>query len=271
MNLPVVNWACWLDLRGGAGLAQGPLTPFALDTRANEMGMLLALIGACDSGRRPPIRSAPTPRAIPALGGFCGRRVDKDLRAAVACCDARGGCGAIGSDGSGCHGRDAPCSAPMGSTRRVLSLLAAIALAVGVVVIVVTPQILEAPNALAAPSALVVAIGSGGAGMGGRTGRRVGLAVSVTGLVLSGLWLWLAGDGFGLGAAWVDDMVEAAILVAAFVVATGLLALSEGPISEAKVAVWVVVACAVIVLAVGIVAPALPAAGPAPMPVPIPS
>ena len=159
----------------------------------------------------------------------------------------------------------------MGSTRRALSLLAAIVLAVGAVVIVITPRILEAPNALAAPSALVVAIGSGGAGIGGRTGRRVGLAASVTGLVLSGLWHWLARDGFGLGPAWVDDMVEAAILVVAFVVATGLLALSEGAISEARVALWAVVAGTVIVLAVGIVAPALPAAGPAPVPVPVPS
>ena len=66
----------------------------------------------------------------------------------------------------------------MGSTRRALSLLAAMALAVGVVVILVAPEILEAPNALAAPSALVVAIGSGGAchgrphGPPGRPGRE---------------------------------------------------------------------------------------------------
>jgi hypothetical protein len=158
----------------------------------------------------------------------------------------------------------------MGSPRRALSLLAAVSLAVAVVVIVAAPQILAAPNALAAPSALVVAIGCGGAAIGGTIGRRIGLAVSVTGLVLSGLWLWMATDGFGLGSAWIDDMVEAAILVVTFVVAISLLVLSEGPISQSRVAVWAVVAVAAILLAVGIVAPYLPTPGPAPMPVEIP-
>jgi hypothetical protein len=158
----------------------------------------------------------------------------------------------------------------MGSTRPALSLLAGLALAVAVVVILVTPGILEAPNALAAPSAIVVAIGSGAAFVGGRTGRRVGIAVSVSGLVLCALWLWFASDGFGLGAPWVDDMLEAAILVVAFVVATALLALSEGPLREENVAVWALVAGLVIVVAFGIVAPAIPTAGPRPMPQPVP-
>jgi len=133
--------------------------------------------------------------------------------------------------------QDAPRSASMGSTRRALSLLAALSLAVGVVVIMAAPELLAAPNALAAPSALVVAIGCGGAAFGGTTGRRIGLAVSVAGLVLSGLWLWMATDGFGLGSAWIDDMVEAAILVVTFVVAISFLVLSEGPISRSRVAV----------------------------------
>lgn len=158
----------------------------------------------------------------------------------------------------------------MGSTRPALSILGAAALGVAVVVILVTPGILDAPNALAAPSALVVAIGAGGAAVGGRTGRRIGLAISVCGLVLSALWLWLASDGFGLGAPWVDDMIEAAILVVAFVVATALLALSEGPVREESVAVWALVAGLVIVVAFGIVAPALPMTGPAPVPMPVP-
>jgi hypothetical protein len=65
-------------------------------------------------------------------------------------------------------------------------------------------------------------------------------------------------------------MIEAAILVVAFVVATALLALSEGALREEKVAVWALVAGLVIVVAFGIVAPTLPTNGPAPMPKPVP-
>lgn len=158
----------------------------------------------------------------------------------------------------------------MRSTRRVLSLLAGLALAVAVIVILVTPTILAAPNSLAAPSALMVAVGCGAALAGGRWGRRIGLAVSACGLILSGLWLLLASDGFGLGAGWVDDMVEAAILVALFLPAAALLGLSEGPITGLRVGLWVVLGLAITFVVLGTLRPVLPSSGPLPTPVPMP-
>lgn len=106
-----------------------------------------------------------------------------------------------------------------------LRLVAAMSLAAAVVVIVVTPMILEWPNPLSTPAALVVAIGCGGALVGGR-GDRVALAISALGLVLSALWLWLASDGFGKGTPWWDDIVEAAVLAAVFLVAVVVLLLA---------------------------------------------
>jgi hypothetical protein len=106
-------------------------------------------------------------------------------------------------------------------------LVAALALAAAVVVIVVTPMILEWPNPLSTPAALIVAIGCGGALLGGRGGELVALTISTLGLVTSALWLWLASDGFGKGTPWWDDIVEAAILVAAFLVAIVFLLLAR--------------------------------------------
>ena len=108
-------------------------------------------------------------------------------------------------------------------TARRGGLVAALALSVAVVVIVVTPMLLEASNPLSMPAALVVAIGCGGAVIGGRGGTGIALAVSVVGLVLSALWLWLASSGFGKGTPWWDDMAEAAILAAAFLTAAVVL------------------------------------------------
>jgi hypothetical protein len=112
-------------------------------------------------------------------------------------------------------------------TGRILDAVAAVALAVAVVVIVVTPVYLAAPNPLSTPSAVVVAIGGVALLIGGRWGRRIALLVSVAGLVLSGLWYWLATDGFGKGTPWYDDMAEAAILAGAFLVAIVLLVLGR--------------------------------------------
>lgn len=110
-------------------------------------------------------------------------------------------------------------------TSRRLGLIAALPLAVAVVVIVVSPMLLESPNALSTPAALVAAIGCGGALLGGRGGERIALAVSGLGFVVSASWLWLASDGFGKGTPWWDDVVEAAILATAFLVAAVLLLL----------------------------------------------
>lgn len=107
--------------------------------------------------------------------------------------------------------------------RRVPALLAALSLAVAIVVLIVTPMILDAPNSLATLAAVIVAVGGGGALLGGQWGRRIALAVSWAGLLVSALWLWLASDGFGKGTPWWDDMVEAVILAAAFLVAALLL------------------------------------------------
>lgn len=101
----------------------------------------------------------------------------------------------------------------------MLRLIAALSLAAAVVVIVVTPMILDWPNPLAAPAALIVALGCGGALLGGRGGELVALVIGALGLALSALWLWLASDGFGKGTPWWDDVVEAAILLVAFLVA----------------------------------------------------
>ena len=109
-----------------------------------------------------------------------------------------------------------------------LRLVAALSLAAAVVVIVVSPMILEWPNPLSTPAALIVAVGCGGALLGGRGGESVAFAISVLGLVLSALWLWLASDGFGKGTPWWDDIVEAAILVAAFLVAVVALVRAHG-------------------------------------------
>ncbi len=106
-------------------------------------------------------------------------------------------------------------------------LTAALSLAVAVVVIVVSPMLLDAPNPLSTPAAVIVAVGCGGALLGGRGAEWVALAVSVAGLVLSVLWLWLASDGFGQGTPWWDDIVEAAILAAAFLVALAFLLLAR--------------------------------------------
>lgn len=110
---------------------------------------------------------------------------------------------------------------------RILEVLAAIALSVAVVVILVTPGILAAPNPLSTPSAFVVAVAAAASLTGERWGRRISLALSVAGLVLSGLWYWLATDGFGKGTPWYDDMAEAAILAVAFLIAIVLLELAR--------------------------------------------
>jgi hypothetical protein len=110
---------------------------------------------------------------------------------------------------------------------RRAGLVAALALLIAVVVIVVTPMLLNAPNPLSTPAAVVVAIGCGGAVIGGRGGTWVALAVSVVGLVLCALWLWQASSGFGKGTPWWDDMVEAAVLVAAFLLAAVVLLLAR--------------------------------------------
>ena len=107
----------------------------------------------------------------------------------------------------------------MTGTGRLASALAAVALGAGVVVIIVTPEYLRSPNSLAIPSAFVVGIGAAAAFAGGRWGTRIALLISTLGLILSGLWYWLAGDGFGMGTPWVDDMVEAGVLSCLFVAA----------------------------------------------------
>ena len=80
--------------------------------------------------------------------------------------------------------------------------LAALSLAVAVVVLIVTPMMLDAPNPLAPLAAVVVAVGCGGALLGGQWGKRIALAVSWAGLLVSALWLFLASNGFGKGTPW---------------------------------------------------------------------
>lgn len=101
--------------------------------------------------------------------------------------------------------------------------LAALSLAVAVVVLIVTQMILDAPNPVAPLAAVVVAAGCGGALLGGQWGKRIALTVSWAGLALSALWLVFASNGFGKGTPWWDDLIEAAILAAAFLVAAILL------------------------------------------------
>lgn len=101
--------------------------------------------------------------------------------------------------------------------------LAAFSLAVAVVVLIVTPMMLDAPNPLAPLAAVVVAVGCGGALLGGHWGKRIALAVSLIGLLVSALWLVFASNGFGTGTPWWDDLIEAGILAAAFLVAAILL------------------------------------------------
>lgn len=101
--------------------------------------------------------------------------------------------------------------------------LATLPLTVAVVVLIVTPMVLEAPNSLAPLAAVVVAVGCAGALLGGQGGRWIAQAVSWTGLLVSGLWLFLASNGFGKGTPWWDDVIEASILAAAFLVAALLL------------------------------------------------
>jgi hypothetical protein len=101
--------------------------------------------------------------------------------------------------------------------------LAAVALAVASLVLLLAPVVLDAPNPLAPPAAGLVALGALGAWHGGKKGRRIGLAVSAAGLLVSLLWFGLASDGFGQGAAWWDDMLEAGILAAAFLTSVVLL------------------------------------------------
>ena len=111
----------------------------------------------------------------------------------------------------------------MSGVDRFASIVAAGALAAAVVVIVVTPVYLDSPNMLAPPLAVVVAIGAAAALAGGRSGIRIGLVISVLGLMLSAAWLWVAKDGFGKGVPWVDDMIESAILGGLFLAAIVLL------------------------------------------------
>jgi hypothetical protein len=101
--------------------------------------------------------------------------------------------------------------------------LAALVLAVALVVLIVAPLILNAPNPLGLLAAGLVALGFWGAWQGGEEGRRIGLAVSGAGLLVSLLWFVLASDGFGEGAAWWDDMLEALVLAVAFLAAVILL------------------------------------------------
>ncbi len=110
---------------------------------------------------------------------------------------------------------------------RTCELIAALALAIAVIVIVVTPVILEAPNSLSTPTAMITGIGCAGALLGGRGGRTTALVVSIAGLLLNILWFLLASGGFGKGTPWVDDMVEAGILAAAFLVAAVLLLIAR--------------------------------------------
>ncbi len=111
--------------------------------------------------------------------------------------------------------------------RRFASVLAATALATGVVVIILTPVYLDSPNGLSTPSGLVVGIGAAAAFAGGRPGIRIGLLISVLGLMSSAAWLWLAMDGFGTGGPWVDDMIEAGILSGLFIAAIALLVIAR--------------------------------------------
>lgn len=120
----------------------------------------------------------------------------------------------------------------MTGTGRSASLLAAAALGAGVVVIIVTPVYLDSPNVLSVPSAMVVGIGAAAALAGGRWAIRIGLLISVLGLILSAVWLWLAKDGFGKGVPWVDDMMEAGILSGLFLAAIVLLLIAHRGISR---------------------------------------
>jgi len=120
----------------------------------------------------------------------------------------------------------------MTGTGRSASLLAAAALGAGVVVIIVTPAYLDSPNVLSVPSAMVVGIGAAAALAGGRWAIRIGLLISVLGLTLSAVWLWLAKDGFGKGAPWVDHMMEAGILSGLFLAAIVLLLIAHRGISR---------------------------------------
>jgi hypothetical protein len=112
-------------------------------------------------------------------------------------------------------------------TSRLLELAAAVFLGVAAVVIAVAPTIVGTPNALAAPAALITAIGAAGAVIGYRGGRAVAWVVVIAGLVLDALWLYFASIGFGVGDPWVDDMIEAAILVGAFLLALISLVLAR--------------------------------------------
>jgi hypothetical protein len=108
----------------------------------------------------------------------------------------------------------------------VTRAIPALALGFAVAVILAAPEIVGDPNVLAVPSAGVVAIGCIAAFFGGRWTRRTATTISALGLVLTTLWLWLALDGFGKGTPWWDDVIEAAILFVAFLVA--LLGLFAG-------------------------------------------
>lgn len=112
--------------------------------------------------------------------------------------------------------------------KRAQEKLAALPLAVAAVVLIVTPIVLDAPNPLGPLSAVIVSVGCAGALLGGRWGRRFASAVSWAGLLVSVLWLWLAGDGFGQGIPWWDDVIEAVVLAVAFLVAASLLWRTRG-------------------------------------------
>lgn len=112
--------------------------------------------------------------------------------------------------------------------------LAALVLGVAIAVLLLAPIMLDAPNPLALLAAAFVALGCWGAWRGDEAGRRSGLAVSAAGFVVSVLWFLLASDGFGKGAAWLDDMVEALILALAFLIAAVLLWLARPPVPAGR-------------------------------------
>jgi hypothetical protein len=101
--------------------------------------------------------------------------------------------------------------------------IAGLLLVAAVAVILIAPVVIGEPNPLAGPAALVAAVGAVCAWSGGSVGRKVSIAICIAGFVFSAVWLGFASSGFGKGVAWWDDMLEAGILAACFLVSAVLL------------------------------------------------
>ena len=93
---------------------------------------------------------------------------------------------------------------------------AGVILGAATAIIIGMPILLGAPNFLALPATAFGAVGSIGALIAGKTGRRLALAVSLLGATMSALWALGAVNGFGKGTPWWDDLAEATLLLILF-------------------------------------------------------